>query len=388
MAIFGLGGGIVGNFITPYLKSLGVSESVIGFLVSAGALGAMLVSMPGGRLADALGPKSTIIIYMSSVSMLIALFPVLAFPAAAMAIYVMHSATRGLDMPSTTPYIYGTTKMHNRAKGMSFYMLTFYVGGIAGPVIGGYVADNIGMRYAFIASALVCAAALLSSLALPSPSSLNSAANAKRPIFSISDIKEMFAVPGFKGLVFRGIALQVLNGISTTVFSIFIIYYLGLTKQSAGFVFGLASVAGLITTPIGGLLSDKIGRKIPVVIGCLVGAVCFSLVPLASAFPQEMRFPAICLLAAAQSAGFGLSNPSIMALMAETMPQGRIGTGMGVYYTVATIGWVAGAPIAGVLFEANPIMPFMLGGLVTLASVIIFVRFVPETSGKKEITSP
>ncbi|PKK81428.1 MAG: hypothetical protein CVT47_02480 [Thermoplasmata archaeon HGW-Thermoplasmata-2] len=382
MLAFGFGMGVVRNFITPYLKSLGIDESVIGVLVGLGAVGAMLVSLPGGRLADAFGPKSAIIAYVGSVTAITALFPVLALPLAAMSLYVMLGATNGLGLPSTTPYIYGATKASNRGKSMSWYMITFYLGGIVGPILGGFLADNYGMKTAFFASAIICAAGLATAFALP-PGRPNHRRHEKRkPVLSVSDIKEMLAVRGFKGLVFRGIALQTVNGISITVLSIFILYHLGISKASAGLVFGLASVSGLLTTPLGGMLSDRIGRKYPVIIGCSIGAVCFALIPLAALAPQEMQFPLICILIATESAGFGLSNPSIMALMSETMPRGRIGTGMGVYYTIATLGWVAGAPVAGVLFKMNVAMPFVLGGIVTIASVLIFAYLVPETASK------
>lgn len=389
MVVFGFGTGIIFNFLAPYLKSLGISESVIGLLVSLGAFGAMLVSMPGGKLADHFGPKVAILIFIGAVCAISALFPVLAFPAAAMSLYVAYGATNGLNMPSTTPYIYGTTKASNRGKGMSLYMITTYLGGIVGPVLGGYLADNYGMRAAFIACAIVCAAAFIVATKLPhtAPPSVASV-KARRPVFNISDIMEMFKVKGFKGLVFRGVALQFLNGVSITVLSIFVLYHLGLSKQSAGLVFGIASIAGLLTTPLGGYISDKIGRKYPVIIGCSIGAMCFSLVPMALLASPETRFPIICALEALQSAGFALSNPSVMALMSETMPRDRIGTGMGVYYTIATIGWVAGAPIAGAIFEINPMMPFAIGGLVTIISVLIFIRFVPETSSNGQQVSP
>lgn len=57
MALVGLGGGIVSPFITQYLNTLGINDAVIGTLVVLGAMGAMLVSLPGGGLRTQPGRK-------------------------------------------------------------------------------------------------------------------------------------------------------------------------------------------------------------------------------------------------------------------------------------------------------------------------------------------
>lgn len=388
MFVFGIGASVVSDFIIPYLNfDLGIDESVIGLLVSAGYVFSMLIAYPGGRIADGHGPKPVIIIMVSMVFAATLLMPVFSTPYPAMAIYVALSAAFGLEMPSTTPYVHRITSASNRGIVMSVYMLSAYAGSIIGPPIGGFVSDAIGIRPLFFISAAICAASIPVLLLLP-PMKSETDGEGRRRMLDFKDIKETLAVRGVPALILRGVTIQMVNGITMTVLSIFLITRLSLPLGLVGIIFGSSSVLGLIATPFGGKLSDRIGRKYPVIVGTSIGAFCFGLTPLALLVPgAEAKFALSLALYGLNGAAFGLSSPSLMALMSETMLEKKIGTGMGVYYSIATLGAVIGAPLAGILYKTHPALPFAAGGVTLLAAQIAFAYMVPETSGADKKTA-
>jgi len=78
----------------------------------------------------------------------------------------------------------------------------------------------------------------------------------------------------------------------------------------------------------------------------------------------------------------GLNNPAAMSLITETSPGKQKGTGMGVYGTIAGIGFIIGPILAGYLYSLNVSFPFRLASLMALLSVT-FVHFFVQETGKK-----
>ena len=95
----------------------------------------------------------------------------------------------------------------------------------------------------------------------------------------------------------------------------------------------------IVLSPVGGRLADRLGRRPPVAVGCVLLAA--GLVPL-------MLQPGIgsvgllaCLVAA--GAGIGLSSAGMQASAVEAIEQEQAGVAAGIYSTCRYVGSFAGS---------------------------------------------
>ena len=126
--------------------------------------------------------------------------------------------------------------------------------------------------------------------------------------------------------------------------------------QTSGFVLLGISALGAIAAPIGGRMSDAVGRRQPAVIGmlaCVVGlAVLWLVAPEASTL-------LLGLMLALLGFGLGLAGAPRQAAAFEAIEPERVGMAAGTYLTGRYIGGAIGATLAGAV----------LGGTVTAAGV-------------------
>ena len=147
--------------------------------------------------------------------------------------------------------------------------------------------------------------------------------------------------------------------------------------ETTWFVSSLIFAAFTIaSTPLeipGGILSDKIGRKTPIVGGLLLYAGASALFPFSRA-PSDLVFARVL-----QGAGAGLFFPAISALITETTSYKDRGYAMSIYNTGMGAGMALGPAAGGFLFSMFSIfVPFYLCVGFALLSVALVLLFVPE----------
>ena len=92
-----------------------------------------------------------------------------------------------------------------------------------------------------------------------------------------------------------------------------------------------------------GRVSDRIGRRPLILLGLLLCAVSFVLIP------QVAAFPLLILLAALFGYGEAVVSSSTSALVADVSDIKRLGAGMGMQGTIMDIGHASGPLLAGFL---------------------------------------
>ena len=130
------------------------------------------------------------------------------------------------------------------------------------------------------------------------------------------------------------------------------------SAQTAGAVLLAISALGAIAAPIGGRLSDRYGRRLPVVAGSIF--VTAGLVALWW-FAADSSAAVIGILLAVVGLGLGLSGSPRQAAAMDMIPTERVGMAAGTYYTGRYLGGVLGASLAGAVLGST-----VTGGGVTL----------------------
>jgi EmrB/QacA subfamily drug resistance transporter len=120
--------------------------------------------------------------------------------------------------------------------------------------------------------------------------------------------------------------------------------------RTAGLVLLAISAVGAVAAPIGGRLSDRYGRRLPVV----AGSMCLTagLVALWW-FAADSSAAVIGVLLGVVGLGLGLSGSPRQAAAMDAIPADRVGMGAGAYYTGRYLGGVLGASLAGAVLGAT-----------------------------------
>ena len=126
--------------------------------------------------------------------------------------------------------------------------------------------------------------------------------------------------------------------------------------QTSGFVLLGISALGAIAAPIGGRMSDAVGRRQPAVLGMLGSAVGLAALWLVA--PQASTL-LLGLLLALVGFGMGMSGSPRQTAAIEMIEPERVGMAAGTYLTGRYIGGALGATLAGAV----------LGGTVTAGGV-------------------
>jgi multidrug resistance protein len=120
---------------------------------------------------------------------------------------------------------------------------------------------------------------------------------------------------------------------------------LGVSEWAVGVLFGSYAVALLVATPVLGALSDRVGRRRPMVGGLLGLGAATLLFAFAPGYAGLLGARLVQGVAAAATWTAGL------ALVADLYPAERRGQAMGVVMSGMTAGTLLGPPVGGLLYE-------------------------------------
>ncbi len=139
----------------------------------------------------------------------------------------------------------------------------------------------------------------------------------------------------------------------------------------------LLAISGLsaLIAPLGGRLSDRLGRRAPAVAGCLCMAAGLAAL---WAWAGEVAIWQVGALLGLVGVGFGLSGPSRQTAAIESVPDGSTGMAAGAYLTSRYVGGVLGASAAGVLLGTavtTNAVALGFGGLALVALAIAVVSW-------------
>jgi len=334
MREFGVGAGTISWIVTLYLATVAV------VLPSSGTLGDRF----GHRRIFLLG-----VVAFALTSLVAALawsFPVL------VAARVLQAASGASVSANALSLVRALSPADRRGGSFGLFDMVISTSAAVGPFVGGVLVAGFGWRSLFgVAIPLALLAILLVSAVVP-PASRNSTA---LPL----DLRGMIML--FRLRPFASAALAVLGAtviLHATMILVPILTQtlMGASPTASGTA--LLAISGLsaLIAPLGGRLSDRMGRRAPAVAGSLCMAAGLAAL---WGWTGRVTMLQVGLALGLIGVGFGLSGPSRQTAAIESVPPPSTGMAAGAYLTSRYIGGVLGASLAGAL----------LGGAVTMAAV-------------------
>jgi DHA2 family methylenomycin A resistance protein-like MFS transporter len=122
--------------------------------------------------------------------------------------------------------------------------------------------------------------------------------------------------------------------------------------ETSGLVLLGISALGAVAAPFGGRLSDRVGRRLPVILGTLAMTAGLAVLWRVAGGASTV---VLAVLLSIVGFGMGLAGSPRQLAALETVTPDRVGMAAGTYYTGRYLGGVLGASLAGVV----------LGGAVT-----------------------
>ena len=373
-----LGYGLIAPFLPQYAMSMGASDLDLGIIFASYALAQLVTAVPFGLLSDRYGRRPFMVLGMLLLSVS-SLFYVLA---RSVPLIVACRSVQGLAASATwssaLALVADTFPGRNKGEKLGIASGVTSVGGIAGPLVGGVLADiNYNIPFLTIASLslFMCVYTFFRLRETRSKTVVE-----KLPYRKI--LGRAIGIRNVLILISINVLTMIFWGFIEPLLPPYLSGRFNFSSTQIGLVFGAASLSYAACRPLAGRLSDRCGRKKFIVLGMACLAVINVIIP----FCNDPVSLTICLMA---NAAVGtIAWASLTPLAIESLQENGIeayATVMSLfdiaYYVGYSIGPVIGALISSYFgFESM----FYFYSLILVTIVIISQAFIRETLKKEK----
>jgi MFS family permease len=317
----------IAPLLPDYVAQFGLNKAEAGILASAYAAGTLIASLPAGFVATWIGPRRTVIaglLLLGGSSVVFGFGREIDLLDAAR---FAQGVSGALIWAGALSWLITTTPAERRGSVIGTALGTAVAGALVGPLLGA-VAAEVGTEAVFgavlaIAAVLSAIAARLPEAGPPERQPLREVAETilSRPILTAT---AFVAVPSLMfGVVEVLVPLRIdeLGG--------------GHAVIAAGFIVGAALEA--VLAPAAGRYSDRVGRRLPFVVGIAICA--FAMVGIAAATALGPMLAALILA----SLGAGICFAPALTTLSETADSSRLYQGYAA--GLSNMAWAAGQAV-------------------------------------------
>jgi MFS family permease len=338
--------------LKPFSLSLETPTDLTGFVAAASTIPGILISLPAASLSDVYGRKKFLLIagfFFASAPFLYLLITVWW---QLILVRFYHGFATAIFVPVAQASI-AELFPTKRGERISLFSSATNVGRLIAPALGGYIllvtTDNFHVLYLSVAvagvTALIMGLAFLTGRKQPTAIQQGNSEEVVKKVF-----RGWGTVARSRGVLMVSF-VQACQYYAYGATEFFLAGYLPEVVQLDKFLTGviITSIIGvaIFAKPYMGRVSDKIGRQIPIVVGCIVSGL-----PLL-AIPFVTDFWVLLLLVLVYGFGFATVTASTPALISELALKELVGTSMGFLGTVMDVGQTLGPIVSGFILATN-----------------------------------
>ncbi len=338
--------------LNPFARSLGTPDSLMGFVAAASTIPGILVSLPAGSLSDIFGRRK--ILFTSGAVFASAPFFYLLVSSwwhlALVRFY--HGFATAMFVPVANAFVADLFPA-KRAERISLFSSVTTGGRILAPFLGGYIlfATSSGFHQLYLAVGVSGVTAFVTALALLKEKPRTTRKEPESLTESSSGLLQRWMA------VARNRHILVVSSVESAQYyaygatEFFLVGYLKeiahFDSFSIGVIMGFQLAVIPILKPLMGKLSDKTGRRIPIVLGSLISAFALATVPF------ETQFQVLLLISILYGVGFSTVTSSTPALVSELTEESLVGTSMGFLGAIMDVGQTLGPIITGFILATS-----------------------------------
>jgi len=337
--LLSFGQGILIPVLPGFAKEeMAASIGLIGLVIAARYIGTMIFDVPAGILVGRIGLRKT----MTAGVLLFGIAAIWAGMSpnfsSLMAARLLAGASYALWSISRHSYIAAAVPMDVRGRALAVFGGLSRIATILGPLIGGILAEFVGIRVPFYAQATVAIFTLLMILVTAKNMVEPQQTGMRRNVFKelgsvISTHRSDFATAGV-----AAIALQFLRSGREFLIPVWG-EEIGLGKDQIGYIATLSFAVDSMMFPLVGYSMDRWGRKSTGIPAFLVLGVAIALIP------QTGTFGALLAVGLLAGLGNGLSSGFVLITGTDLSPKNNPGGFLGVWRFISDTGGASG-PVA------------------------------------------
>lgn len=382
MVLANTAGSMQGMMLPLFVSELGASIAQVGLVFTLANIVPLVLQVFGGWFSDNYGRLRAVAI--GSVGGVVG-HVIIAFATSWQWVLVglsIGSIARAMVGPSFSAFIAEQSSEENRGKVYGVTDTIFMIINVVGPPLGGLLVSGYGFQLMLLISGALYTLAAIMRVRMARIDGVQEKAESQPLTFeslksSVVTMAGMLVAGGLITWVFitdgvRDTAFRM----SDTLFPLYLENFGGLNATQIGWlgsIFGATMMA--ITIPAG-WLSDKLGERVPIIVGFTLDACAVFLFTRVEA--GFINFAIVWMLF---GLGVGLQSPAYNSLVSKAVPENMRGMAFGLFWTSLGIISLPAPYIGAALWERfSPQVPFTITAIMALLSVIpVILKFkLPE----------
>ncbi|GAB4485726.1 MAG: MFS transporter [Anaerolineales bacterium] len=359
LLLWGFGEGMFINFIPIYLDNqFHLSKPQIGLVLGVFGFSMALTHIPAGRLSDRLGRRPLLItawLVGLTATIIMGLGRVLPLYLTGL---FMYGLTSFVASPLSS-YVTAARGQWPVGTALSLTTVAFNTGMTFGPITGGWIGEQFGMRASFVGASIVFAASTLFIVLIAAQPINHHDPSAPPP-----DLRKNRRFIAFLAVMAFAVFSMYL-AVPLTPNFLESVRKLSLTQT------GLVFTAGALGNAVMALLLSRSNPRY----GFLVAQALVIL--FAIAIWKGNSLP-VFALGYFLLGGFRAARPMAMAQARDLVHDSQMGLTYGAMETVNAIVFILTPPLAGLLFDWDPVFIYPLSIGLLLVSIVISYLFSPQ----------
>lgn len=372
-AVIAIGYGVVAPVLPQYARNFGVSISAATFVVTAFAIMRLVGAPPAGLLIQRFGERK---VYLTGLLIVALSTAACAFAQTYWQLLVFRSlGGLGSAMFSVSSFglMIRISPPDARGRVAGLFTSAFLVGSVSGPVLGSLTAGlGLAMPFVIYGVALLIAATVVFVKLRHSPLAV-----AEEAAEATISMRTALRNGAYRASLLSNFATGwSAFGLRVSLVPLFIVEVLGRGPGWAGLALATFAVGNVSVVIFSGYLSDRVGRRVPLLVGLPVAALGTMLVGYTSSLPL--------FLAAAfvTGAATGIFISPQQAAVADIVGKARGGTAVATFQMMSDFGAILGSLAVGQIAQHFSYgAAFAVSGGVLLAAALAWA-FAPETRPK------
>ena len=359
LLLWGFGEGLFFNFVPIYLdKQFLLDKYGIGLVLGAYGLSMAITHIPAGRLADRIGRRPLLL-----AAWVLGLFAALVMGfALALPLFLAGWFAYGLTAFVSSPlssYVTAARGKWSVGTALSFSTAAFATGAVLGPVTGGWIGDHYGIRMSFLVAAVIFV--LSNAFVFFIERQPVDRHDPEAPPPHLSSNRHFVVLMGVLALAMFSMYL------AQPLTPNFLTGVRGLSLGETGWIFTAAALGNTLVTILFSRLDPRRGFLI-----------AQGLVALFALFIWKGTSLPIFALGYFLLGGFRAGRPMIWAQARELVHDSQMGITYGIMETISAVVFILTPPLAGILFEIDPMIVYPLSIGLIIIYIIVSYAFSPQ----------
>jgi len=370
-----IGFGVIIPAIPIFAKSFGVSNTLIGLVISSFAIMRFVSGLFSGKLVDRFGER----IVLGFGLLMVSFFTLVAGLAQSYSQLLIFRTAGGLGSSMFTiaagALLLRVVGDNQRGRAQSLYNGGFIAGGVAGPAFGGALLAISPRAPFFIYSGLLIIAGIFA-ITFLHEKRLGNSANTEKASTQVMTIKEALKLrPYLYSLFLAFLGTWVFFGMRSSILPLFAIEDIGVTTSIVGISFTLALITQGSVMVRAGKYSDKNGRKPVMLVGFTI--------TLLSLFLLTISTNVVMYLIAMLVLGFGAGFATAAGAIVGDVIKGKSGKVYALWQMAGDAGMMVGPLVLGVIADLFSYRSALVVSAIVFSLALLIAIKIPETNSAR-----